>query len=347
MVPETLQWRAVRLSRDFAATVGDICEVTGAQVVVTRLVTGEKKHVLAAQDAPLQKGQELLIHGTAEALDKAIAVLGHEVELQVGEETGLMYSRFTVSNPDIAGRTIEEISPADHGFAIARVRKGDNDYTPRTDTVLNYSDRVRVVAAPSQLARVRRFLGDSESALGNADLLPMSLGLLAGMLIGIIPIPLPGGTDLTLGFGGGPIVIGLLLGYLNRTGPINWQMPFHTRQAMSNLGLTLFLAGVGTSAGASLRDALTDPSTLVLVGVGFAITIISAVAIGVIGVWGFRLKWDEAMGVSAGMTTNPAVFAYINTQTGTELPGRGYATVYPTTVIGKIIAAQVLLMLLL
>ncbi|MDN6235809.1 MAG: transporter, partial [Corynebacterium flavescens] len=148
------------------------------------------------------------------------------------------------------------------------------------------------------------------------------------------------------GFGGGPIVVGLLLGYLNRTGPLNWQMPFHTRQTMSTLGLTLFLAGVGTSAGAAFRNALTDPTSLKIMGVGLIITLVSALGIGIIGMLLFRLKWDEAMGCAAGMTTNPAVFAYINTQTGTELANRGWATVYPTTIIGKIVASQILLVLL-
>jgi len=175
----------------------------------------------------------------------------------------------------------------------------------------------------------------------------MSIGLTLGMLLGLIPIPMPGGSTLQLGFGGGPVVVGLILGYLNRTGPINWQMPFHTRETISNLGLTLFLAGVGTSAGASFRDALTDPSSLTIIGVGFIITLVSAILIGVIGMLVLRLKWDEAMGCAAGMTTNPAVFAYIRGQTGTELAGRGWATVYPTTIIGKIIASQVLLLLLL
>ena len=113
------------------------------------------------------------------------------------------------------------------------------------------------------------------------------------------------------------------------------------------MGLTLFLAGVGTSAGASFRDALTDPSSLTIMGVGLIITLVSAILIGVIGMLVLKLKWDEAMGCAAGMTTNPAVFAYIRDQTGTELAGRGWATVYPTTIIGKIIASQVLLLLLL
>ena len=347
MIPAELVAKGVRLTKNFNDTAGHIYRVTGQTVVATRIISDEERHRLAVPEMPLCEGEAYLLNGSEEAVDKAIEVLGEEHPVELTEDAGLKYTRVTVSNPDIAGKSIREIKALDHGFIIARVRKGDKDLVPHPDTVLNYSDRVRVVTSPSRLPYVRKYLGDSEAALGNADLLSMAIGLTLGMLLGLIPIPMPGGSTLQLGFGGGPVVVGLLLGYLNRTGPLNWQMPFHTRETISNMGLTLFLAGVGTSAGASFRDALTDPSSLTIMGVGLIITLTSAILIGVIGMLVLKLKWDEAMGCAAGMTTNPAVFAYIRDQTGTELAGRGWATVYPTTIIGKIIASQVLLLLLL
>ena len=347
MIPAELVAKGVRLTKNFNDTAGHIYRVTGQTVVATRIVSDEERHRLAVPEMPLCEGEAYLLNGSEEAVDKAIEILGEEYPVELTEEAGLKYARVTVSNPDIAGKSLREIKALDNGFIIARIRKGDKDLVPHPDTVLNYSDRVRVVTSPSRLSYVRKYLGDSEAALGNADLLSMAIGLTLGMLLGLIPIPMPGGSTLQLGFGGGPVVVGLLLGYLNRTGPLNWQMPFHTRETISNMGLTLFLAGVGTSAGASFRDALTDPSSLTIMGVGLIITLTSAILIGVIGMLVLKLKWDEAMGCAAGMTTNPAVFAYIRDQTGTELAGRGWATVYPTTIIGKIIASQVLLLLLL
>ena len=199
---------------------------------------------------------------------------------------------------------------------------------------------------PSRLPAIRRFFGDSERALGDVDLLPFALGLALGLAIGLIPIPLPGDTVLTLGFGGGPIVAGLVLGALSRTGPITWQLPFHANRTMQTLGLAVFLAGVGTSAGAGFRGALTDPSSLLHIGLGLVLTLASALLIGLLACRVLRMSWDEAMGMAAGMTTNPAVISYLNGQTGTELPNRGYATIYPTAMIGKIVAAQILLLLL-
>ena len=190
----------------------------------------------------------------------------------------------------------------------------------------------------SPLAHLLRFL---------IRLYQHTLGLLLGLLLGAIPVPLPGGSVLSLGFGGGPIVAGLVLGALHRTGPVTWTMPYHAVNTVSTLGLALFLAGVGTTAGAGFRDALTDPSSLTYMAAGFAVTLASALLCAVIGMLVLRLRWDEAMGVAAGATTNPAIISYLNGQTGTELATRGYATVYPTAMIGKIIASQILLLLLL
>ena len=186
----------------------------------------------------LRAGMELLLNGTIPSLERAIAILGEEIELQLREEDGLIYRRLTLSNPKVAGRTIGELNTLKHGFLIARIRRGDTQIVPNDNTVLYYSDRVRVVTAPGRLDDVRTFLGDSESKLGNVDLFPFALGLFIGLLFGAIPIPLPGGTTLSFGFGGGPIVVGLILGALGRTGRIHWQMPFHAKQTISTLGLT-------------------------------------------------------------------------------------------------------------
>ncbi|MDO5031258.1 aspartate:alanine exchanger family transporter [Corynebacterium sp.] len=346
MIAAPLEWKALRVTRDVDATLAQVPAITGQRVVVTRVVHGPDSHELAQADEPLRAGMVLILNGTADALAAAIAQLGEEAEVNLHDRDGLIFRRVTVSNPEVAGHRLDELDIAEHGFLIARVRAGDSDVVPAEDTVLNYSDRVRVVTTPNRLDSVRRYLGDSETTLGNVDLLPFSLGLLLGLLLGVIPIPLPGGSALTFGFGGGPIVMGLILGALGRSGPVNWQLPFHAKQTLSALGLTLFLAGVGTSAGGSFREALQDPASFTYIGVGLALTLISALGLLLVSMVLFKLKFDEGMGVVAGMTTNPAIMAYLNPQTGTQLAERGYATVYPTAMIGKILACQMLALLI-
>lgn len=349
-----LEHRGVRLREGIEGCVRDLRAIADSKIIVTRLVrphhatedVQEKDHKLAYPDAEVYPGMIVVITGTPDSLDKATAALGEQIDIDV-DSSYIGYRRITVSNPSIAGRSIKDIDPISHGFIIARIRRGDEDLVPGPDDVLHYSDRVRVVTPKHRIDEVSQFLGDSERSLADVNLLPFTLGLAIGLLIGAIPIPLPGGTMLNLGFGGGPIVMGLIFGALARTGPIGWQIPYHANKALSSLGLAIFLAGVGTIAGTGFRDALTDITSLNYIALGFIITVTSAIVCGLGGMWLLRLKWDEAMGMAAGVSTNPAVISYLNDQANTELPMRGYATVYPAAMIGKIIGCQMLLLMLL
>lgn len=345
LLASPLVWRGVRITREgVRGRIHDLPAITGQKIIATRIISPEGSHQLADPAALIQPGMTLIIHGTEEAVTQATQVLGEGIKVGV-EDTELAFKLLTVSHPQVVGVRLADLDTVSNGFLIARIRRGDNQIVPRPDTTLQYSDRIRVIAAPGRMKEVRAFVGDSEKALGNVDLFPFALGLAIGLGLGLIPIPLPGGQVLTLGFGGGPIVAGLILGALDRTGPIRWQLPFHANHTISTLGLSLFLAGVGTSAGAGFRTALGDPSSLMYIVAGAVITLVAAVVAGTLGRKILRLTWDESMGVAAGLSTNPAVLSYLNTQTGTELAARGHATVYPTAMIGKIIAAQVLLML--
>lgn len=341
-----LEWDGVRIGPGVEGTVAQLPRLAGAEVIATRIVHSDVDHSLAAPTDRLHEDMVLVINGTEEAIRTAQRNLGGRVTVKI-EDTDLIYSRMTVSNPRVVGRRLQDLDTVSAGFRIARIRRGDAEEVPHPGDVLNYSDRVRVVAPPNRMDEVRAYLGDSEKSLAAPDLLPFAVGLLAGLLLGAVPLPLPGGSVLSLGFGGGPIVVGLILGALHRTGPLTWTMPYHAVHTLNTLGLSLFLAGVGTTAGAGFRLALTDPSSLTVMAAGLLITVTSAVVCAVAGMLVLRLTWDESMGVAAGATTNPAIISYLNGQTGTELASRGYATVYPTAMIGKIVASQVLLLLLL
>lgn len=345
LLPGPLLTQGIRIRPGLSGTLGELSQLTGVQIIATRIVKDEKHHELAEPSDPIRPGEVIVINGTRENIDCASEILGEQVEVDI-DGTDLLYQRFTVSNSAVAGHAIKELNTTSRGFLISRLRRGDSDVVPSQDAVLNYSDRVLVVAPEHMMDRIRGFLGDSERRLAEVDLLSFALGLTLGLLVGAIPIPLPGGNVLNLGFGGGPIVVGLILGALQRSGPIQWQLPYHANRTISTLGLVLFLAGVGTTAGAGFRSALTDPESLKFIAVGFIITVASALVCGLAGRWILHLTWDESMGVAAGMTTNPAIISYLNGQTGTELATRGYATVYPSAMIGKIIACQVLLILL-
>lgn len=191
LIAAPLVWKGVRLGPDVRCRLGDLPRLSGQLIIATRIADDPHSHRLADPQLPVRPGMELVINGTEDAVDAAIAVLGEERDTKI-EDTELVYSRFTVSNPEVAGRTVGELDTVAHGFMIARIRQGDTEIVPTADTVLNYSDRIRVVAAPGRMDEVRRFLGDSEKSLADVDLLPFAAGLALGLLIGAVPLPLPG-----------------------------------------------------------------------------------------------------------------------------------------------------------
>lgn len=177
------------------------------------------------------------------------------------------------------------------------------------------------------------------------NILTFALGIGLGLLVGMIPIPLPGGTVFHLGSAGGTLLVALLLGAFGRTGPLVWQLPFGVATTLRQAGVVLFLAGIGTQAGGSLRSAVSDPASLRVIVVGAGLTMVASALVLVVGYRLLKVPFDRLTGVLAGAQTQPAVLAFATERYPGEAPNLGYATVYPVAMIAKIIAAQAVLLL--
>jgi putative transport protein len=233
------------------------------------------------------------------------------------------------------------------GALVTRVRRGDHEFLPHENTQLQLGDRVRVVTHPSRIGSISGFFGDSYQHLAEINIFTFSLGISLGILVGLIPIPLPGGITLKLGIAGGPLVVALVLGIVERSGKLVWNLPYNANLTLRQLGLILFLAGVGTRAGYPFITTITQGSGLYLFIAGCLITCITVL----LGLWvGYRLfkiPMGVLTGIVAGMQTQPAVLSFALEQSRNDLPNLGYATVYPVAIITKIMVAQVLITILL
>jgi putative transport protein len=193
------------------------------------------------------------------------------------------------------------------------------------------------------LPRIARFLGDSERAAADVNPVGLGLGLGLGLLLGLVTVPLPGGGHFALGVAAGPLVMGLLLGRLGRTGPLLWSLPSAASAALNQFGMLLFLAYAGSNAGHALAVALTSSIGPRLLLTGVVVTAVAA-AVGLFagpafaGATGPRLA-----GQMAAMQTQPAVLAYVNDRTNDDpRVNLGYAVVYPVAMIVKVILAPIL-----
>jgi putative transport protein len=164
------------------------------------------------------------------------------------------------------------------------------------------------------------------------------------MLLGLVPLPLPGGGVFTLGFAGGPLIMGLLLGARERTGPLVWQLPHPANLTLRQFGTVLLLAGIGTKAGQSFSHTITSPAAVSIVLAGAVVTVVMVAVTVLAGGRLLRLPAAQLAGMVAGVSTQPAVLAYASAHSAEEDEVLvGYATVYPLVMIVKIIAVQLLI----
>lgn len=304
---------------------------------------------LALDDLVLEQNDLMTVVGKPEQVERALKLFGkrseHNLEM---DHQQLDVRRMFVSNHDLVGQSLKDLNlPHTMGIIITRIRRGDSDILPNADTTLQFGDRVRVLTGRSELAAASKFFGDSYAAQSEIDILTLGLGVAAGFFLGMLPIPLPGGITLKLGIAGGPLIIALVLGAVNRIGKLVFVMPYSANNTIRQLGLVLFLAGVGTRSGYAFRETMTQSDQgIQFFFVGGVITISIGFLFLFIGHRLLQIPFPRLAGMLAGFQTQPAVLAFVNEQAKSEQPNIGYSSVFPIATLTKIIFVQILLTLL-
>jgi putative transport protein len=322
----------------------------------------QRRHAWPVVFGRLQRHGELHLaqDDTTLALDDLISVIGSKDDVQgVAEALGevapvalefdrsqLDFRRLFVSNGEVVGRPLHELHLGERfGARVTRVRRGDVDLLAHRDTVLQPGDRVRVVAPPESMPAVSALFGDSYRQLSEVDAVSLGMGIALGLLLGLVPIPLGSLGTFKLGFAAGPLIAGLVLGAWGKTGAITWSLPYSANLTLRQIGLLLFLAGVGTRSGYAFASAIAQGGWARFILAGAAVTTLAALATLVIGYRLVRLPRGALLGVLAGLQTQPAVLAFAAEQAGEEEPHLAYATVFPLAMVAKIVLAQLLLLL--
>jgi putative transport protein len=346
LLSDRLQHRTIRITRDEVAhqPIAELTRANGWDVIFGRVKHGDQLTLTTGQTC-FEPGDLVVVVGTAENLDRATTQLGEVSDERLDIDRGTLdYRRVFVSNPNVAGQRLKDLHLMErYGATVTRVRRGDDDILAHGDTVLELGDRVRVVTDPAQMESVSEFFGDSYRALSEVNILTLSLGLALGLLVGLIPIPLPGGVRLSLGYAGGPLLVALILGTLGRTGPLIWTLPYSANLTLRQIGLVLFLAGIGTRAGSSFLTTFTQGNGLELLLAGALATCTIVLATLWIGYKLLRIPMSILVGMTAGLQTHPALLSFAADQTGNDAPTLGYTAIYPVAIIAKIIIAQLLL----
>lgn len=345
VAPQELVSQRVLVLADDVPAVENIPLLWHLRVIISRVQHGSQEELAEFGDR-VRPGNILTIVGEPDEVQRAVERLGQPLEGGPTHDEVLDFRRIFVSSKDVVGIPLSKLEHRLQGMLVTRIRRGDADMVATPDMMLQLGDRVRVVADPKTLRRANRIFGDSYARVSNADMLPLLIGLCLGLLVGMIPFPLPGGSELKLGSAGGPLLVALVLGAIGRSGPMVWQISYSANNVLRTTGITLFLAGIGTTAGAGFKSALSDPSSLLIIGLGFVITLAVSILTILVGYFWMKIPFGQVSGILAGMQTHPAVLSYVSDQTKNELPSIGYTTVYPVAMVGKIVLAQVLVFLL-
>ncbi len=314
------------------------------RVAFGRMRRGDRTLVVT-DDVVLHRGDLVALVGEVSALREAVTALGRESETRIDFDRSVVdFRRMVLSDPRLAARPLRELEIGERfGAVVTRVRRGDADLVPDEDTQLELGDALRVVAPRDRLREVATYLGDSHRALAEIDLISFSLGIGLGLVLGQIPFPLPGGGTFSFGFAGGPLIVGLILGRLGRTGPLVWTLPHAAGTTLRQIGLVMFLAAVGTGSGWAFADAVRGGGVAPIFLIGMVTTLVVACVTLVIGRRLLHLPGGILVGMLAGIQTQPADLAFATERTRNDLPDAGYAAVYPVATIAKILIAQLLL----
>lgn len=280
--------------------------------------------------------------GTPEDLERAKGLLGTvSLEHLEARREDVDMRRILMSKKALVGRRLGDLDLGTRFHAqVTRLRRADLDLVPSEDTRLELGDRLRVVAPAAALPALGEFFGDSVKDASTVDFLGLAIGIALGLLVGQIPIPTPGGS-IRLGIAGGPLLVALALGRQGRLGPFLWSLPFEANTVMRELGLLLFLAAVGTTAGAQLSTA-SGSTGLSIFGLGLAVTLATNVLLMLALAWWARAGVIATLGAASGLQTQPATLAAAyDISGGNDEVYVAYSLVYPVAMVGKIMLAQV------
>jgi len=337
-----LRFGEVTIDRD--GIVGKRVDEIGQMLPPGIQVTGLRRgghNMLPETEMVLIEQDTLFLVGHPDSIAAATEMLGRPDPMRVVKDrSDLDVVRVYVSKPAMLGRTIAQLPPPDFPIRISHVRRGDLEMLATPDLVVETGDRLVVLAPTDRLNHVRAHFGDSIRGNAEFSYISVGIGMVLGLALGAVPIPIPGLGTLSLGVAAGPLIMALILGWLGRTGPIGWRIPAPANLVLRNLGLTLFLASVAIGAGRPFVTTVSSTGIPILLA-GAAVLLTNVLIVLMVGYFVFKLPFDSAIGVVSGTTGNPAIPAYGSRLLQSERVDVGYATIFPSMTIVKVVAAQI------
>ena len=322
--------------------------LVAAEFVVSRLLRGDEV-IVPTSETRLQHGDVLHVVCTRENAENLAVLVGDITKLDVRSvPSDLTVRSIVITHKEAAGQTIGELDLMNrYGVAVTRVQRAGIELLARTNMSIHFGDRVTVVGEPEAIKKVASELGDSMKQLQHPNLLPVFLGLIAGVLLGSIPFAIPGvPAPVKLGMAGGPLLVALILSRVGKIGPIVWYMPASANLIVREIGITLFLAAVGLKSGGKFIHTLVDGPGLTWMMLAALITLVPLLIVGFVARLVYKLNFLSVCGLLSGSMTDPPALSFANQIAASEAPSITYASVYAFVMFLRILTAQALVLLL-
>lgn len=294
-------------------------------------------------------GDQLFIVCSEEDAPAVTAFIGREIEMDwEQQDTPMVSRRILVTKSDVNGKKLGSMHfRSMYGVNITRINRSGMDLFADPNLVLQVGDRVMVVGQEDAVERVSRVLGNQLKRLDTPNIVTIFVGIFLGILLGSLPIAFPGmPTPVKLGLAGGPLVVAILIGRFGHKMHLVTYTTMSANLMLREIGIVLFLASVGIEAGEHFVETVVDGNGLSYVGYGFLITTIPLLLVGIVARLYYKVNYFTLMGLMAGSTTDPPALAYSNQTAGNDAPAVGYSTVYPLTMFLRILAGQMVLLLM-
>lgn len=328
--------------------IQDVPMLNSDNIVCSRLKRGELLMV-PAPGTLIQAGDLLHLVGRPEDLHNAQLVIGQEVATSLSTRgTDLKVERVVVTNEKVLGKKIRDLQVKQrYDVVISRLNRAGVELVASSSASLQFGDILNLVGRPEAIDAVAAELGNAQQKLQQVQMLPVFIGIGLGVLLGSIPLFIPGfPAALKLGLAGGPLIMALILGRIGSIGKLYWFMPPSANLALRELGIVLFLAVVGLKSGGDFVATLTQGDGLSWIAYGIFITAIPLLTAGVLARMLAKMNYLTLCGMLAGSMTDPPALAFANNLHATSgAAALSYATVYPLVMFLRIITPQLLAVL--
>ena len=328
--------------------IKDVPILNGDKIICSRLKREETLKV-PSPDTIIQLGDSLHLVGQPADLHNAQLVIGQEVDTSLSTKgTDLRVERVVVTNENVLGKRIRDLHFKErYDVVISRLNRAGVELVASGDISLQFGDILNLVGRPSAIDAVANVLGNAQQKLQQVQMLPVFIGIGLGVLLGSIPVFVPGfPAALKLGLAGGPLIMALILGRIGSIGKLYWFMPPSANLALRELGIVLFLSVVGLKSGGDFVNTLVNGEGLSWIGYGALITAVPLITVGILARMLAKMNYLTMCGMLAGSMTDPPALAFANNLHPTSgAAALSYATVYPLVMFLRIITPQLLAVL--